>query len=34
VAEPPPDGKEGYYQLEQVGMLPGLLERIENTVLR
>lgn len=29
VAEPPPDGQAGYYQLENVGELPGLLERID-----
>jgi len=31
VAEPPPDKQPGYYQLEHIGMLPGLLERLERT---
>src|ERR1700690_1306619 len=30
VAKPPPDGQPGYYKLEHIGMLPGLLERLEN----
>ena len=30
-AEPPPEGQPGYYRLEHIGMLPGLLERLEST---
>jgi putative hydrolase of the HAD superfamily len=30
-AEPPPDGQPGYYRLEHIGMLPGLLEKLEST---
>ncbi|MGE0452477.1 MAG: HAD family hydrolase [Vicinamibacteria bacterium] len=29
VAEPPPAGREGYYQLEHIGLLPALLEKLE-----
>ena len=29
VADPPPNGQPGYYQLEHLGMLPDLLERLE-----
>jgi putative hydrolase of the HAD superfamily len=30
-AEPPPPGQQGYYQLEHLGQLPALLEKIDRT---
>lgn len=32
VAEPPPAGRRGFYEIEHLGMLPGLLEQLERQV--
>ena len=32
-SDPPPEGQAGYYQLEHIGQLPDLLERLENPTL-
>jgi len=32
-SDPPPAGQAGYYQLEHIGQLPVLLERLENPTL-